>query len=287
MASSDPDWRDVAEPIRKRIIRDGRRGLRQARRRMAYAGLTMAVLGMLLLTLGALWGVPVLWILGLLLGIGAAALLASAAGFTKCYQSMTPTPTRPGMSVHVRSTVDGELTAEDLERRERQQRAFEAWLQPNAKVFFSYRRTDSSQVVGRIYDRVSKRYGRQNVFKDVDSIPLGHDFVAVIREWIAQTDVVLVLIGEGWLNACSPSGRRRLDDESDFVRIEIATALRQGKPLVPLLICPAEMPAEAALPASIQALRQRNALLVRPDPDFDRDMERLLQAIDQQVRPAG
>ena len=37
-------------------------------------------------------------------------------------------------------------------------------------IFLSYRRKDSADVSGRIYDRLSIKYGKDQVFKDVDSI---------------------------------------------------------------------------------------------------------------------
>src|SRR5262245_3456964 len=102
------------------------------------------------------------------------------------------------------------------------------------KVFISYRRGDSADVVGRIDDHLVKVFGRESVFKDVDSISLGTDFRKVISQRVSECDVLLAVIGPMWLAARGPSGGRRLDDEADYVRIEIETALRRDIPVIPL-----------------------------------------------------
>ena len=53
-------------------------------------------------------------------------------------------------------------------------------------VFISYRRADSGGYAGRIYDRLASRLGRENVFFDVDTIPIGRDFVEVLSENIGK-----------------------------------------------------------------------------------------------------
>ena len=73
------------------------------------------------------------------------------------------------------------------------------------------------------------------VFMDVDSIPLGEDFVELLRTAVSQCDVLLALIGQKWIDAQNEQGLRRLDDPMDFVRIEIATALENNIPIIPIL----------------------------------------------------
>ena len=82
-------------------------------------------------------------------------------------------------------------------------------------IFVSYRREDSSDVTGRIFDHLKTAFGEEHVFKDVDSIPLGTDFREVINEAIQRCDVLLAIIGEEWLDAKSGMGSRRLDDDFD------------------------------------------------------------------------
>jgi hypothetical protein len=45
-----------------------------------------------------------------------------------------------------------------------------------SKIFISYRRTDSADITGRLFDHLTVHFARKDIFKDVDSIPLGVDF---------------------------------------------------------------------------------------------------------------
>jgi hypothetical protein len=153
------------------------------------------------------------------------------------------------------------------------------------KVFCCYRREDSIHQVGRIFDQLCNHFAKQNVFKDVDSIPLGLDFRRVLTEKVGQCDVLLAIIGDTWLNAADAGGRR-LDSASDFVRIEIETALARGIPVVPVLVGRAPVPREDDLPGSLRELAFRNGLPVRPDPDFHNDITRLVRGILEVVDPA-
>jgi hypothetical protein len=146
-------------------------------------------------------------------------------------------------------------------------------------IFMSYRRDDSADVSGRIYDRLVQRFGREQVFKDVDSIPLGVDFRKHLEQIVASCDMVIAIIGDRWLTTAA-SGVRRLDDPKDFVRIEREVALRRDIPVIPLLVRGAEVPIEAELPPPLAALSYRNGIAVRPDPDFHRDMDRLIEGLE-------
>ena len=118
------------------------------------------------------------------------------------------------------------------------------------KIFISYRRTDSADITGRIDDRLVKVFGRDNVFKDVDSIPLGRDFRKYLTEAVGGCDVLLVVIGNDWLED-DESGCRRIDNDSDYVRIEVESALDRDIPVVPLLVEDVRMPRADELPSSI------------------------------------
>jgi hypothetical protein len=150
-----------------------------------------------------------------------------------------------------------------------------------AKIFISYRRTDSAMVSGRIYDRLIAKVGRDNVFKDVDDIPPGVRFPAYIQESLRQCSVELLIIGRAWLSAPAEDGTRRLDDPADFVRQEIETGLALGLVVIPVLVDGASLPTTASLPESLRELHEINAIEIRNDPDFNRDMERLLVAVER------
>ncbi len=147
-------------------------------------------------------------------------------------------------------------------------------------IFVGYRRADTEDVAGRVYDRLEAEFGRSGVFKDVDSIPFGIQFRDHIAAVIGGCRVVLVLIGRRWLSASNADGTRRIDDPDDLVRVEVETALSlPNVTVMPVLINGATMPTEAELPASLHPLCGLNAPVVRPDPDFRRDMDRLVEAI--------
>jgi TIR domain len=142
-------------------------------------------------------------------------------------------------------------------------------------IFVSYRREDSSDVTGRIFDHLRTAFGEEHLFKDVDSIPLGTDFREVISAAVQKCDVLLVVIGEKWLEVKDETGGRRIDNPDDYVRLEISSALDRNIPVIPVLVGRATIPTQESLPAPLQRLAFRNALYVRPDPDFHNDIERL------------
>ncbi len=149
-------------------------------------------------------------------------------------------------------------------------------------IFISYRRSDSQADAGRIYDRLAAHFGPKAVFKDVDDIPPGADFRDYLNTTLNQCLVVLVVIGPGWLTATDSAGQRRLDNPADWVRVEVEEALRRdGVLVVPLLVGHAAMPRPDELPNSLQNLAYRNCGEARPDPDFHRDMSRLIARLKQ------
>jgi hypothetical protein len=151
------------------------------------------------------------------------------------------------------------------------------------KIFMSYRRDDSADVTGRIYDRLVQRFGKDQVFKDVDSIPLGVDFRRHLHQVVGSCDIVLAVMGERWLTAAGSEGKNRLQDEKDFVRIELEAALQRTIPVVPVLVRGAEIPREGDLPSSLAEIAYRNGIAVRADPDFHHDMDRLIEGVDQHL----
>ncbi len=128
-------------------------------------------------------------------------------------------------------------------------------------VFISYRREDTSGEANHLAADLAEELGRDQVFIDIDTISPGVDFERRIDEALTTCDMVLVLIGRRWLEAADGAGRRRLDNEGDFVRLEIAKALeRTDVTVVPVLVEGAQMPAPAELPEAIVSLSKRNAM---------------------------
>jgi hypothetical protein len=147
------------------------------------------------------------------------------------------------------------------------------------RVFLSYRRDDATHQVGRIFDHLEHVFGRDNVFKDVDSIPAGADFRQILVDGVTGCDVFVTVIGDHWLTVSDKQGKRRLDNPDDFVRIEVEAALGQRIPVIPVLVGAAGMPAEGSLPEQMRPLVFRNAVKVRPDPDFRSDIQKLVTGV--------
>lgn len=155
------------------------------------------------------------------------------------------------------------------------------------KIFISYRRADSKYVVDRIRDRLIAAYDKDAVFRDIESIPPGLNFSDVLTEATTTCDVMLVVIGPQWAGITDANGNKRLFDPGDYTRIEVETGLRDKKILViPVLVMNATMPPAKDIPESLVDLLFRNAVTVRNDPDFDPDIQRLVQGINRHVGTA-
>jgi len=150
------------------------------------------------------------------------------------------------------------------------------------RIFISYRRDDSAGHAGRVFDRLRADFGQDVLFMDVDAIPLGANFVRVLREEVAKCDVLLAIIGPAWLGAKDEAGGRRLDNPTDFVRIEIAAALARDIPVIPILLEGTRMPNAGGLPADLAALSERNGLDVR-HASFHADMDKLVTQLTPQI----
>jgi TIR domain len=153
-------------------------------------------------------------------------------------------------------------------------------------VFISYRRQETRHLAGRLYDRLADRFGEAQVFIDVVTMEPGVDFAAEISRAVAACQVLLAVIGPGWLTAPGERGTRRLDDPGDIVRLEIKAAIASGVRVIPILVDGAVMPGRQDLPESLADLARRNALLIRHE-SFPSDAERLVTAIERILAPAA
>ncbi|MGC2122269.1 MAG: TIR domain-containing protein [Xanthobacteraceae bacterium] len=148
------------------------------------------------------------------------------------------------------------------------------------KIFINYRRGDDPGHTGRLFDRLQDVFDPGQLFLDVDNIAPGLDFVRVLDERVAECDVVLAVIGKGWIDARDPAGARRLDDPDDFVRIEIVSALGQDKRVIPVLVGEAQMPRPDELPDALKPLARRNAVRLTHER-FRADVQGLIKALQQ------
>lgn len=153
------------------------------------------------------------------------------------------------------------------------------------KVFISYRRSESGGHAGRLYDAMVARFGEGNVFMDVDLQP-GVDFVERISSAVAACHVLLVVMGPDWARPPAGEAQPRIADPDDFVRLEVATALRRSDvTVIPLLVEEAEMPDPDDLPDDLRALCRRNALEL-DDLRWRSDVERLLGVMETLLKDA-
>ena len=144
-------------------------------------------------------------------------------------------------------------------------------------VFISYRRDDQAGFAGRLADVLAATFGADNVFRDIEDIHPGEDFVVAIEKQLVAVDVMLVMIGPVWLTV-SRNGIRRLAEPDDFVRREIEAGLKSGKAVLPVLVGGAAMPAEKDLPPSIAALARRQSFTLT-DLGWTSDVARLVEVI--------
>src|SRR5260221_742793 len=149
------------------------------------------------------------------------------------------------------------------------------------RITISYRRNDSVVIPGRIFDRLAAHYGRESVFRDIDNIPPGADFRKHIDQVLDDSDIVLAIVGPKWIGP--RANQSRLTNAADPVRVEIETALRKDRPLIPVLVQRASMPRVEQLPQSMQDFAYRNAVDIDAGRDFDHHMMGLIRAMDRML----
>jgi len=159
------------------------------------------------------------------------------------------------------------------------------------KIFISYRRDDCSWFVTALHNKLSNKFGREKVFQDYNHIEAGEDFAQCIQDSVRGCNVFLVVIGKQWL-AASKDGERRLDDPKDFVRLEIAAALKRRRwskirgelRVIPVLVDGAEMPTAEELPEDLADLASYQAQRVDTS-EFDVLSDALIKQIKPWVFP--
>jgi hypothetical protein len=134
--------------------------------------------------------------------------------------------------------------------------------EPPTQVFVSYRREDTQAHVPGLSTLLAKEFGRENVFRDVDTLGQVTGLYAThIDRMLASCHAVIVVIGIGWLDATDELGRRRLDDPADIHRQEIEAALRRDDvEVIPVLVDGAVMPASPTTDESQRRWLRRRRL---------------------------
>ena len=154
------------------------------------------------------------------------------------------------------------------------------------RIFISYRRDDDPSAAGRLYDSLEEHFGAEHVFMDVDAIEPGVNFKELIEESLAEVEALIAVIGRGWLTTVDADGERRLDDEHDFVRMEIAHALDRNIRVVPVLVNGAGLPRAADLPADLVGITDRNALELK-QTEWRAGVARLVTSLERLIGPVA
>ena len=136
-------------------------------------------------------------------------------------------------------------------------------------------------MVDRIYEELAEEFGKDAVFRDIDTIPAGVDFPTYIQQSLRSCAVALICMGRDWATCPDSRGTPRILDPDDHVRLEIETAL--GLPLVrviPLLVLHGTMPHADEVPETLRPLRRRNAITVRSTgADYRHDVQHLVREL--------
>ena len=151
-------------------------------------------------------------------------------------------------------------------------------------IFISYRRTGGAKDARAIFERLRGELGGHRVFIDLEGIEPGEDFVDSLERQLDGCEALVVLIGPDWSGVTNEHGARRLDDENDFVRIEVGAALRRGVKVFPVLIDGALPPRASELPEDLRPLVRRQAVVL-DYAKFDADVVRLARAIARALEP--
>lgn len=146
-------------------------------------------------------------------------------------------------------------------------------------IFINYRRQDSQSAAGRLADHIKENMVGVPVFRDVETIEPGVDFIEAINRALESCGVLLAVIGPHWVSLTDAAGRRRLDNPNDYTRLEITTALKRNDVrVIPVLVEGAQMPEPDDLPEDLQALCRRNAIELT-DKRWNFDVSQLIEAL--------
>jgi len=148
------------------------------------------------------------------------------------------------------------------------------------RTFVSYRRGDTAGHAGRLFDRLCQSFGPDRVFMDLDGIAPGEDFARSLDDAVGACDVFLAVIGPDWADAADEHKQPRLHSATDFVRLELRTALIRNVRVVPVLVCGASLPTEAELPEDCKGLVRRQAFELR-DSRWQADTQALCEALNK------
>jgi hypothetical protein len=145
-------------------------------------------------------------------------------------------------------------------------------------IFISYRREDSAGWTGRLAETLKERFDPQSIFMDIDTIAPGVDFNEALQKAVSSCNVLLAIIGPTWATVTNQSGTRRLEDPNDWVRVEVAAALKRKIRVIPVLVGGATVPTMDVLPDELDPLAHRQAHELT-DKRWNYDLEQLMTVL--------
>ncbi|WP_314220434.1 toll/interleukin-1 receptor domain-containing protein [Streptomyces zaehneri] len=145
-------------------------------------------------------------------------------------------------------------------------------------LFINFRRADTGSVGPHLDTALRHEFGAQAVFRDQRSLPEGLDYRKQLERGVRKCDLLLAVMGSRWASVRDGADRRFIDDEQDWVRREIALALADETPVIPVLIDDARLPSASELPDEIRLLTHHQACYFRPHQEHI-DLPPLVAAI--------
>ena len=146
-----------------------------------------------------------------------------------------------------------------------------SWTECMPNVFISYRRDDCPYAAHLVFELL-KQY--TPVTFDVSTIPKGVDFAQHLKAKVSECDILLAVIGDGWITS---KNRQLLESTDDWVRIEIESALTSKIPVLPVLVGNALMPKVDDLPKELQSLANINASTLRAGENLQHHLDQLIK----------
>lgn len=142
-------------------------------------------------------------------------------------------------------------------------------------IFVNYQQHDSAVWAKKLYKHLKQCFDRDQIFMDIEIEP-GTDFVEYIESAVGSCNILLAIIGPGWLT----SVKRNLNNPEGSNRHEIATALNRNIIVIPVLVGGAVMPDSSELPDDLKPLTrcQANEL---SDNRWEYDTEQLVKIIEK------
>lgn len=142
-------------------------------------------------------------------------------------------------------------------------------------VFISYRRGDSAYAATRIQQQLQGALPHLSIFIDRE-MPGGEAWSQRLDQALAECRIVVVLIGSDFVSEFER--RAATPGETDYMRLELETAIDLKKWLVPVVLGAGDMPAPQRLPPKLHALTSAQAVFA-PATSFSAAMDCLATAL--------